>query len=76
MTDNKPKIIFDPAFFENFDGSQEELNKIMEEIMQMFEEKTADEIKSMSRPVDWDDLNPEEAEKLANALNSKGRYLQ
>jgi len=72
----KPKIVFDPAFFENFDGSQEELDQLMEEIMQMFEGKTAEEIHAMSQPVDWDELDSEEAEKLTNALNPKGRYLQ
>jgi hypothetical protein len=72
----KLKIVFDPAVFEQFDGSQEGLNALVDEITSMFEGKTPEEIKAMSKPVDWDDLNPEEAEKLANALNSKGRYLQ
>jgi len=70
-----PKIVFDPAFFENFEGTQEELDQAMEEIVQMFEGKTAEEIRAMSQPVDWDDLEPDQAEKL-NALDSKGRYLQ
>ena len=77
---NKPKIVVDPAFFENFDGSQEELDQMMEEIMQMFEGKTSEEIQAMSQPVDWDELEPEEAEKLINALDSavggNKRYLQ
>jgi len=71
-----PKIVFDPAFFENFEGTQEELDQAMEEIVQMFEGKTAEEIRAMSQPVDWDDLEPDQAEKLVNALDSKGRYLQ
>lgn len=71
-----PKIVFDPAFFENFEGSQEELDQLMEEIMGMFEGKTAEEIRAMSQPVDWDELEPDQAEKLINALDSKGRYLQ
>lgn len=73
---NKPKIVFDPAFFETFEGSQEELDQMMDEIMEMFEGKTAEEIQAMSQPVNWDDLEPEIAEKLVNALDSKGRYLQ
>lgn len=67
--DKKLKIVFDPVFFEKFDGSQEELDAMMEEIMGMFEGKSADEIKAMSRPVDWDSLDEEEQQNLEAALH-------
>lgn len=65
----KLKIVFDPAVFEQFDGSQEELDAMVNEITSMFEGKSAEEIKAMSRPVDWDNLEEDEAEALENALH-------
>jgi hypothetical protein len=64
----KLKIVFDPAVFEQFDGSQEELNALVNEITSMFEGKSAEEIKAMSKPVDWDDLDQDEAEHLEKVL--------
>ena len=64
----KIKIVFDPSVFENFDGSQEELDEMTQEIISMFEGKTPEEIKAMSRPVDWDELDDDEAEQLEKAL--------
>lgn len=71
MTEEKKlKIEFDPAFFETFDGSQQELDDLMKEITGMFENKTPEEINAMSKPVDWEDLDQEEAEKLEQVLNN------
>lgn len=71
MSKKEPlKIVFDPAFFEKFDGSQEELDGLMEEIMSMFEGKSADEIKAMSKPIDWDELDEDEQEQLSRALHN------
>ena len=64
----KLKIVFDPAVFEQFDGSQEELNALVDEITSMFEGKTPEEIKAMSRPMDWDELDEDEAEVLGRAF--------
>lgn len=66
--EKKLKIVFDPTFFEDFDGSQEELDALMNEIMSVFEGKTAEEIKELGKPVDWDELDEKEAEKLSKAL--------
>lgn len=68
MTEKKLKIVFDPAVFEQFDGSQEELDDLMKEITDMFENKTPEEIKAMSRPVDWDEMSDEDVEHLEQAL--------
>jgi hypothetical protein len=64
----KLKIVFDPAVFEQFDGSQEELNALVDEITSMFEGKTPEEIKAMSKPVDWDELDQDEAKHLGQVL--------
>lgn len=64
----KLKIVFDPAVFEQFDGSQEELDSLVAEITGMFENKTAEEIKAMGNPVDWNELDEDEAEVLGRAL--------
>ncbi len=68
--DKKIKIVFDPAFFEAFEGTQEELDELMEEIMSQFEGKTAEEIKAMSQPVDWDELDQDEQEQLGRAFHN------
>ena len=68
MNEKKLKIVFDPAVFEQFDGSQEELDDLMKEITDMFENKTPEEIKAMSRPVDWDEMSDEDVEHLEQAL--------
>jgi hypothetical protein len=68
VTEKKLKIVFDPAVFEQFDGSQEELDELMKEITDMFENKTPEEIKAMSRPVDWDEMSDEDVEHLEQAL--------
>jgi hypothetical protein len=54
--------------FEQFDGSQEELNALVDEITSMFEGKTPEEIKAMSKPVDWDELDQDEAKHLGQVL--------
>lgn len=68
MNEKKLKIVFDPAVFEQFNGSQEELDDLMKEITDMFENKTPEEIKAMSRPVDWDEMSDEDVEHLEQAL--------
>lgn len=65
MTDRKElKIEFAPGAFDQFDGTQEELDELMSEIMKMFEGKTSEEIKAMSNPMsdeDFDEL-PEDVQ--------------
>ncbi len=71
MSKKQPlKIVFDPAFFEAFEGTQEELDALMGEITGMFEGKSADEIKAMSKPVDWDELDEDEQEQLSRAFHN------
>ena len=63
MTD-KPKIIFAPGCFDNFDGTQEELAELMAEINNMVENGT---LMDNARQ-----LTLEEEEELAKVLAQKG----
>jgi hypothetical protein len=69
MTEKKAtKIEFAPGCFDNFEGTQEELNELMAEIQRMFE---SGELEAMAVEVDMDalmDEDPEEAAMLMEAL--------
>ena len=55
--EEKPiKIEFAPGAFDNFDGTQEELDELVAEIQNMFLNKTPEEINAMSRPLTDEDL--------------------
>ena len=84
MTDQPLKVQFAPGCFDEFEGTQEELDLLMAEIHSMFENMTADELDASSRAVDFDQLSesdPELAQRLAAALDgiesgSESRILQ
>ena len=59
------KIVFAEGCFDNFEGTQEELDELLAEINRMV---TSGEIFEKSRPVDLDEMDPEEAIALARAL--------
>lgn len=61
---NKPKIEFAPGAFDQFEGTQEELDQMILEITQMFENLTAEELAERSRPMTEEDFNelPEEVQ--------------
>ena len=63
MTD-KPKIIFAPGCFDNFDGTQEELAAMLADIHTMVENGTL--MDNATR------LTPEEEDELAKVLAQKG----
>ena len=72
MTEEKKiKIEFAPGAFDQFDGTQEELDELMNEIRRMVE---SGEFLEQSRQVDFDELieeDPELAEKLAESFSDK-----
>lgn len=80
MTEKK-QLIFDPGCFDDFDGTQEELDEIIAEINKMFENGS---LEDNSREVDLEELfetDPETAEKIINSLhrtdnNEPPRILQ
>jgi len=76
MTDEKKplKIEFVPGCFDNFEGSQEELDEFVKEITTMFTELTPEELEARSRPLSEDDieeLSDEVLEKLDNFFNNE-----
>lgn len=66
MTDKKEepfKVVFAPGAFDNFDGTQEELDELVAEIQSMFANKTRAEIEAESVP-----LTDEEFEELPDEV--------
>ncbi len=59
------EIVFAPGSFDNFEGTQEELDEFVAEITAMFK---SGEFMEKSRPVDIDSLSDEEAVRLAKSL--------
>lgn len=69
--DKPVKVVFAPGAFDDFEGTQEELDELIAEVHKMFEGKTAEELKEQSREVDMDEMfeeDPELAEQLAQKL--------
>jgi hypothetical protein len=70
---------FEPGCFDNFEGTQEELDNFVAQVHAMFEGKTSEDIKAMSHPVDWDELAQEEPglyEHLVSMADKTDRKLQ
>ena len=73
MTD-KLKIIFEPGCFDNFEGTQEELDSLMQEIQETMSKMTPEELEFQSRPVDItrlledEDISDDEFENLLAAM--------
>jgi hypothetical protein len=71
------KIEFAPGCFDNFEGTQEELDAFIKEITEMFRNGEA---QKLARPLDLDDLDEEDMEMLARLDEqenlAKGRTLQ
>ena len=53
MNEKKPEIVFAPGCFDNFDGTQEELQELIASIHQMAEDGT---LFDNSEPVDDDEV--------------------
>ena len=72
MTDQPLKVQFAPGCFDEFKGTQEELDLLMAEIHSMFEGMTAKDLEASGSIVDFDQLSesdPELAQRLAAALD-------
>ena len=71
MTEKKtPKIEFAPGCFDNFEGTQEELDALMKEITDMFE---SGEFMKHSVPLDevLDDLTEDELRQLVDEVREE-----
>jgi hypothetical protein len=65
------KIEFAPGSFDNFEGSQEELDALIAEITNMFENMTPEELQAKSREVSIEELlDDEELENIEEFLDS------
>jgi hypothetical protein len=69
--ENKIKVEFAPGAFDSFEGTQEELDALQKEIMEMLSNMTREELKEKSQKVDVEDLleDPELIEQLTNQTN-------
>lgn len=64
--ENKPiKIEFAPGCFDNFEGTQEELDALITEIKQLID---SGELFEKSQPLDMDELAEEEGDEIADQL--------
>ena len=66
------KVKFAPGAFDDFDGTQEELDALMAEVEKMFESMTPDELAAQSREVDFADL----PDRVQAGLLDEPRTLQ
>ena len=68
MTDKDFKIEFAPGCFDDFDGSQEELDQLVKEIQDMVADGSLFENSKPLTEYDLEDLPPEVLESLARDL--------
>lgn len=65
--DNKPiEVVFAPGCFDNFDGTQEELDEMIASIHQMVE---SGEIFEKARPIDFDNPTEDDIEAIEHLMN-------
>jgi hypothetical protein len=74
MSENKKpvKVEFAPGAFDNFEGTQEELEELVSEIQNMFTSMTTEELAANSRSVSLDDLaelDEETQQQILSALD-------
>lgn len=67
--ENTPlKVVFAPGCFDDFDGTQEELDELIKSIHKMAE---SNELQENMEKVNFDDLPDHVVEKLQNLLDSE-----
>ena len=71
------KIEFAPGCFDNFEGTQDELEALQKEILDMLTNLTPEELEEKSRPVDIEelaeDLTHEEFKQVMAAITDNGK---
>lgn len=75
MTDEneKPEIVFAPGCFDNFDGTQEELDELIAAIHQMVE---SGEIFEKARPIDLDNPTEEDMEVIEHLMSMESDAVE
>jgi hypothetical protein len=76
MTDNKPTIEFAPGCFDNFEGTQEELDALMLEIQTAFENGEMDEHSMELTDEAFEELPDEIKDKLLDVLMSEDDEIE
>ena len=70
----KTQVEFAPGCFDDFEGSQEELDQLQAELVEMFTNLTPEELEQRSQQVDLDALSqedPDVAEKILGLLSDE-----
>ena len=73
MEEPKIKIEFAPGCFDNFDGTQEELDELIASIHQMVE---SGEIFEKARPVDFDNPSEEDQELIEHLMGIDAKAVE
>ena len=68
----KLKLEFAPGCFDDFEGTQEELDELVIEIQRMFD---SGEFLEKSQPVEWEELDDETLERLVSKIEDEPRKL-
>jgi hypothetical protein len=72
-------VEFAPGAFDSFEGTQEELDQLQREVIEMFQNFTPEELAARSRPIDEEtfaELCEEHPEFVESFINSVDRKLQ
>jgi len=72
MSDNEIKVIFAPGCFDEFEGTQEELDEMIAQIMDAVE---SGEIFENAEDIDIEDIDTEFADHLGRYIQSGTRTL-
>jgi parvulin-like peptidyl-prolyl isomerase len=76
MTEKKPlKVVFDPGCFDNFEGTQEELDEFVAQIQAMAESGLLFENSVEMTDEDLEELDEETRQQLIKALNRDPRSI-
>lgn len=67
----KVKIEFAPGCFDDFEGTQEELDAMIAEIEEAFSSENAGKLLEKSRTINPDELTEEQLAKIARAIFSE-----
>jgi hypothetical protein len=67
-TPKKLKIVFDPNCFDNFEGTQEELDAFVAELTAMAESGELDENSREITDEDWEEMPDDAQQKLLKSL--------
>ncbi len=77
MTKKTPlQVEFDPGAFDQFEGTQEELDALIASIQEAFAVMTPEELAAQSRIVTWNELVEQDPEVAQRILDQEKRNLQ